>query len=114
METIATPLKRMEHSRRAKSKPSEINPEESHCSSSPWGGRFIPDANDRCQAFSAYQTREINNGRLMRMEKLQPKVKRQPEENVNRDNCHPSCVADEKQTAESLKRKNHNQRQKRT
>ena len=50
----------------------------------------------------------------MRMEKLQPKVKRQPEENVNRDNCHPSCVADEKQTAESLKRKNHNQRQKGT
>ena len=30
---------------------------------------------------------------------------------MNRDSCHPSCVADEKQTAESLKRKNHNQRQ---
>jgi hypothetical protein len=109
---IATPLKRIEHSRRTKAKSPELNLEESHCSSSPWGGRLTPDTNDRCQAFSAQQTREINNGRLTRREKSQPKVKRQPEENVNRDSCHLSCVADEKQTAESLKGKNHNQRQK--
>jgi hypothetical protein len=54
----------------------------------------------------------MSNGRLTRREKFQPKVKRQPEENVNEDSCHPSCTADEKQTVESLKRKNHNQRQK--
>jgi hypothetical protein len=44
--------------------------------------------------------------------KASAKGKKTPEENVNRDSCHPSYVADEKQTAESQKGKNHNQRQK--
>ena len=97
-----------------KSKPSELNPEESYCSPSPWGGRFTPDVNDRCQAFSAQQTKEINNGRLMRRGKFQPRVKRQPKENVNEDSYHPSSTTDEKPIAESQKWKNHNQRQKGT
>ena len=108
------PLKGWNTPEEPKSKPSELNPEESYYSPSPWGGRFTPDVNDRCQAFSAQQTREINNGRLTRREKFQPRVKRQPEENVNEDSCHPSSAADEKQTAESQKWKNHNQRQKGT
>ena len=59
----------------------------------------------------------MSNGRLARMVKFQPKVKRQPEENVDEDGCHlchPSCTADEKQVAESQKWKEHNQRQKGT
>jgi hypothetical protein len=90
------PLKGWNTPEEPKSKPSELNPEESYCSPSLWGGRFTPDANDRCQAFSAQQTREINNGRLTRREKFQPRVKRQPEENVNEDSCRPSSTADEK------------------
>uniref|UniRef100_A0A2N9FNQ7 Integrase catalytic domain-containing protein n=1 Tax=Fagus sylvatica TaxID=28930 RepID=A0A2N9FNQ7_FAGSY len=35
--------------------------------------RLTPDANDRCQDFSAQQTREMSNGRLTRREKFQPK-----------------------------------------
>ena len=65
---VLHPLKGWNTSEEPKSKPSELNPEENYCSPSPWGGRFTPDVNDRCQAFSAQQTREINNGRLTRRE----------------------------------------------
>ena len=80
--------------------------EENHCSPSPRDGRLTPDANNHCRDSSARQTKEMSNGRLTRRGKFQPKVKRWPEENVNKGGCplcHPSCTADEKQAAESQK-----------
>jgi hypothetical protein len=68
------PLKGWNTPEESKSKSSEF--EENHCSPSPRDGRLTPDANDRCQDFSAQQTRERSNGRLARRVKFQPKVKR--------------------------------------
>uniref|UniRef100_A0A2N9ERP7 Integrase catalytic domain-containing protein n=1 Tax=Fagus sylvatica TaxID=28930 RepID=A0A2N9ERP7_FAGSY len=84
------PLKRWNTPEESKSNSSEF--EENHCSPSPRDGRLTPGANDRCQDFSAQQTRERSNGRLARRAKLQPKTR--------------------KRAAESQKWKEHNQRQK--
>jgi hypothetical protein len=68
------PLKGWNTPEESKSNSSEF--EENHCSPSPRDGRLTPDANGRCQDFSAQQTRERSNGRLARRVKFQPKVKR--------------------------------------
>ena len=116
MQPIITSLKRVEHSRRTQKRASPLNWRKSLFTISSgrqthtWCQRPLPRL--FCTADEGDEQRQFT-----RKGKFQPKVKRWPEENVNKGGCplcHPSCTADEKQAAKSQKWKEHNQRQKGT
>jgi hypothetical protein len=59
-----------------------------------------------------HSRQEMSSGRFSNKEGSQPKVKRQPEGNVNRGSCHSFHTTNKKQTVDSQERKGLHQRQK--